>query len=465
LALRALVARYGELQAAGRGTAQRRGQQFNALVADLLRLWGIDAEAGVIGIEGRDEVDVTFTLGDTPYLLEAKWHARPVPADAASKLADHIRQRLRGTRGVVLSMSGYTRNAAPAAERGQQPEVLLLDRSHFEAMLSGLMAPDQLLQAVVRQASRRGGVYVALADVLLPERPPEPPTVRPVTGDNTPWEVVRDTAGGVAADAVLLGDPGWATPSGLGASRDGRLLVTTPDGIVEVDPARGTTGWALPLRGCRATPMTDPDGAIVTVCHSAVVRCRGRTVEIIGGGFTGNSNLLTGPDDTLWVFDNTGSTYAGLLSLTRLGPRLGAQQSHIVEDDPGAWNAGWLDKHRFLLAGGSYHAVVDLDSSGRVDRGTWIDSPQSGPRAVVVRDPTTVVTAAYDQSVRGSVYQTNVTTGSSGRLALLAVNAVHGLAAVGGEAYLLADVSGNDPQSRPVLMRLSGVLLSPTARR
>jgi hypothetical protein len=248
LALRALVARYGELQAAGRGTAQRRGQQFNALVADLLRLWGIDAEAGVIGIEGRDEVDVTFTLGDTPYLLEAKWHARPVPADAASKLADHIRQRLRGTRGVVLSMSGYTRNAAPAAERGQQPEVLLLDRSHFEAMLSGLMAPDQLLQAVVRQASRRGGVYVALADVLLPERPPEPPTVRPVTGDNTPWEVVRDTAGGVAADAVLLGDPGWATPSGLGASRDGRLLVTTPDGIVEVDPARGTTGWALSMQ-------------------------------------------------------------------------------------------------------------------------------------------------------------------------------------------------------------------------
>jgi len=166
LALRALVARYGELQAAGRGTVQRRGQQFNALVADLLRLWGIDAEAGVIGIEGRDEVDVTFTLGDTPYLLEAKWHARPVPADAASKLADHIRQRLRGTRGVVLSMSGYTRNAAPAAERGQQPEVLLLDRSHFEAMLSGLMAPDQLLQAVVRQASRRGGVYVPLADVV-----------------------------------------------------------------------------------------------------------------------------------------------------------------------------------------------------------------------------------------------------------------------------------------------------------
>jgi hypothetical protein len=26
-------------------------------------------------------------------------------------------------------------------------------------------------------------------------------------------------------------------------------------------------------------------------------------------------------------------------------------------------------------------------------------------------------------------------------------------------------VSGNDPQSRPVLVRLSGVLLSPTARR
>jgi hypothetical protein len=153
----------------------------------------------------------------------------------------------------VLSLSGYTRHAAPDAERGQQPEVLLLDRSHVEAMLSGLAPPEHLLTALVRRASHRGDVSVPLADVLLPEHPPNPPAVTPANRRLPPWEVLLDTAGGVTAEAVLLGEPGWPAPTGLGTGRDGRLLVTTPDGVVDIDPTRGTSGWALPIPGCRAT--------------------------------------------------------------------------------------------------------------------------------------------------------------------------------------------------------------------
>jgi hypothetical protein len=113
---RELITRYGQLTNAARGTEARRGQQFNTLVADLLRHWGVEeVEPGVRGVEGRDEIDVTFRIGPTRYLLEAKWLAKPQSGDAVTKLAGRIRQRLRGARGIVLSMSGYTKHAADVA--------------------------------------------------------------------------------------------------------------------------------------------------------------------------------------------------------------------------------------------------------------------------------------------------------------------------------------------------------------
>ena len=61
-----------------------------------------------------------------------------------AKLRGRITQRLAGTRGVLLSMSGYSDEALEGIVRGQQPDMLLLDRTHLEAMLSGLRSPADL---------------------------------------------------------------------------------------------------------------------------------------------------------------------------------------------------------------------------------------------------------------------------------------------------------------------------------
>jgi hypothetical protein len=470
LGLRALIIRYGQLTNATRGTEARRGQQFNPLVADLLRHWGVeDVEPSVRGVEGRDEIDVTFRIGPTRYLLEAKWLAKPQSGDAVTKLAGRIRQRLRGARGIVLSMSGYTKHAADVAQVGQQPEVLLLDRSHFEAMLSGLLPPDDLIKGLVTHTTRRGGVHVPLADLVTARRPDPPPTFTVLSDQTVPEKLIRDTAGGVTAHGVLLGDPGWPQPAGVGAHPDRHtLLVTTPDGIVQVNTRHGTTSWTLPLPGCRGTPVIDPDGGLLTLCNYAVVRWHAGSLDVVGGGFTGNSNLLAGPDGPTWVFDNTGAMYAGLVSLTGLGPHLGDQRHHEIEFGAGVWNATWLDRSRFFLAADGHSGVVDLDVSTRVDRTGWIESPQSGPRPLVTRDAKTVLTAAYDQAVRGSLYQTSVTSGNSARLVHLAINGVNGMTVIGdGDVYLLADVRGNAVAPHPIVIRIVGLgpFASPQVRR
>ena len=102
--------------------------------------------------------------------------------------------------------------------------------------------------------------------------------------------------------------------------------------------------------------------------------------------------------------------------------------------------------------------MVDLDVSNHVERSAWIESPQSGPRPLITRDAKSVLTAAYDQGVRGSVYQTSTTSGRSAQLAHMTINRVRGMT-IGDDhdAYLLADIRGNDPSPHPIVFGIAGM--------
>jgi hypothetical protein len=154
----------------------------------------------------------------------------------------------------------------------------------------------------------------------------------------------------VSPHAILVGDNGREEVSGMAAGCDHRLLVTVPGGVVKVDPDDGSTGWALPLAGCQGTPAVAPDGGILVVCNQAVVRCRNTILEVVAGGFTGNSELLPGPDGRTWVLDNTGARYDGLLTLTQLGARPGEEQHHEIDFPAMSGTRRGLGGRRFFLS-------------------------------------------------------------------------------------------------------------------
>jgi hypothetical protein len=120
LGIRALIAEYGRMRRLDGLT--RRGQLFNDLIGDLLKVWGVErVQTNVVGV---GEIDVAFDLSGTRYLLEAKWEQNAVDYGPISKLSGRMSQRLAGTRGVILSMAGYTADALRDMLRGQQPDIL-----------------------------------------------------------------------------------------------------------------------------------------------------------------------------------------------------------------------------------------------------------------------------------------------------------------------------------------------------
>lgn len=153
---RQLIGEYGQLRRHEGHTPQSRGRRFNEVIAELLQCWGIEATTSV---RTTGEIDVTFALAGLRFVLEAKWEKKKADTGHIAKLQKRVRQRLAGTYGVFLSMSGYSPNALADVAHGERLEVLLLDMGHWEAMLSGLVPPEELLTLVHDHAAFQGEPY------------------------------------------------------------------------------------------------------------------------------------------------------------------------------------------------------------------------------------------------------------------------------------------------------------------
>ena len=459
LRLRGLIDEYGRLHRLDGMTPQVRGQRFNHFVADLLSCWGLDRVQA--NVRGAGEIDVTFAVDSTRFILEAKWEQGPVDFGPIAKLRGRITQRLAGTQGVFLSMAGYTPDALSDMLRGQQPDMLMLDWTHLEAMLSGLLSPNDLFTELVDRAAYRGEVYVALQDLIVPPDEPALPALVLGAEPDHPVPVVTETAPSVRAEVVLHGSqPSETTVDGIAVDPDGRLLLTMPAGIARVDLSTGRLDWAVPIPGCRGHALALADRSILVLQGTAVLRWHEDKVRIVSGGFTGGTSLLPGPRGEAWVFDYKGAAWlkAGLaVTLTRLGAGLGQEERHTIDFRAGIWSAVWLSGQRFYLAGDGHFGVVDLDRTTTVEIDDRLRSPHPDQRGSMRLDDRTVLTA----SRHGTVYRIDVESGHHTRVAELDMLAIGcDLAAGQGSSAYVLEHRGGPRAFIPTVVRLSGSALT-----
>jgi hypothetical protein len=454
LRLRELIDEYGRMRRLEGMTPQQRGQRFNEFIAELLRCWGLDRVDASVRSAG--EIDVTFAVNGTRFILEAKWEQGPVDYGPMAKLRGRITQRLAGTRGVLLSMSGYSAEALEGIVRGQQPDMLLLDRTHLEAMLSGLRSPADLFTELMDRASYRGQVQVPLTDLVVTQDRPALPVLR-LGGPDDSAPVITETVPRVHGDVVLHGtQPQETIADGITVDPDGRLLLTMPQGVVRADPGTGACDWAVPVPGCRGSALPCPDGSILVICGETVLRWEGRECHIVAGGFTGGTSLLRGPDGQAWVFDYKTAQWLQFgmsVTLTCLGTEMGQEQRNGVDFQAGIWNAVWLSGRRFFLAGDGHFGVVDIDKTPTVPIDDRLRSPHPDQRGAIRIDEHTVMTTTR----HGTVYRIDVETGETELIARL------NMLALGcdmtsddhGRAYIL-EHQGSPRAFIPIVVTLSG---------
>lgn len=338
---------------------------------------------------------------------------------------------------------------------------IILDRTHLEAAVAGLVPLAQL----VRDVFRRRQPYVPLADLLAgTEFLAESWRMTPAARLTATLGVEIRMEAGVTAEVLLVGQAQPVPPTGMTWHGPDQVLITCPEGVMEVDIVRGHTRWVLALPGCEGAPLVAPDGAMLALCGSVLVRWHQGRLRVVAGGFEPGAALVPGPEREPWVLSGSGVTFGtgkGTLALTRIGDAVGDQLRYPITFEAAVRSAAWLGGRRFFLAAGGHSAVIDLTRT--TDAGTreeWIPTAGHDPAHLLATGTGSVVSASPDGSGnRITVHRTDLATRTGEPLAEVRLGRVFGLTQdpASGAAYLLASLPGNDHERvRPVLMRLTG---------
>lgn len=440
--LRELLSEYRILRELNGHTPQSRGQRFNGFLAEVLRCWGISATENLMG---SGEVDVAFSIGGTRFILEAKWEGVKTDTGQISKLQKRVRQRLGGTIGVFLSMAGFSDRAIAELKEGERLEVLLLDRVHFEGMLSGVVPPDELFTTLVDRASFLGEPYVSLWQLISSVAALE--EIRFGLPSEI-GELVRYAAGDLRAEAALSNLP--FGQHGVAELEPARILVTLVHGVVEADLAARTTRLRIPIPGCSRNPLPREGGEIYFVRKYGVALFGNEGISIVAGAFPGPVSLTPGADSDVWAFSNSSSSTdrsgsGGLL--VRLGPKVGDEVPvEIPYQQWGGMNAAWLEGDRFLVTGSAGIKMLDLG-------GEVVDIPSSisNPMGLARLDESSFLIAGGDVEIA----RLDVRSGTITKLAELNLHGSIAELAPGTDQFLLfSHYTGTSATSVGIVVRL-----------
>jgi hypothetical protein len=103
-----------------------------------------------------EQIDGTFILDHETYLLEAKWEAKPVCEAPLLTFRGKIEGKSLFTRGLFLSINGFTTDAQTAITKGKQPTFILADGGDLSPVFEQSIRFDDLLRHKVRNLAETG---------------------------------------------------------------------------------------------------------------------------------------------------------------------------------------------------------------------------------------------------------------------------------------------------------------------
>ncbi|UMY61656.1 restriction endonuclease [Pseudomonas sp. LS.1a] len=144
---------------------RKRGFDFERVLKRLLDADGLEPRSSYKA--KGEQIDGSFYLDGTFILLEAKWHADPIPASTLYQFKGKVDGKLVGTLGVFISMSGYSEDAVDALTAGKSLNLILFNKEDIDAAIAGKQGFKTILKAKLRKAAEEGLVYYPTAIELV----------------------------------------------------------------------------------------------------------------------------------------------------------------------------------------------------------------------------------------------------------------------------------------------------------
>lgn len=138
---------------------QQAGLELEKLLNELFNLYELNARSP-FRVTG-EQIDGSFELDNEIYLVEAKWESKKISEAPLLVFRGKVEGKSSVTRGVFISLSGYTDPALTAITQGKQPNFFLMDGYDLSVVLEGQIHLDALLRSKLRLLAERGKVFVS----------------------------------------------------------------------------------------------------------------------------------------------------------------------------------------------------------------------------------------------------------------------------------------------------------------
>ena len=140
------------------GDRQQAGLALEKVLNETFNLFGLEPRSAfrVVG----EQIDGSVLLDYETYLLEAKWTQHRTREDEMLVLRGKIEGKSAFTRGMFLSINGFSDDAIEAITKGKVPTFFLIDGFDLKTVLEGTIALPELLRYKIRRLAEEGSVFV-----------------------------------------------------------------------------------------------------------------------------------------------------------------------------------------------------------------------------------------------------------------------------------------------------------------
>jgi len=149
-----------------------------------------------------EEIDGSFAIGESFYLLEAKWHSSPIPASSLYSFKGKVDGKLTGTVGVFFSMSDYSKESIDALLYGKELNLILFGRDDIILIEEGKIKLREAMRVKRRYASNYGQPFYPLNTYLSKVKTTSQDT--PTRNHGASWNILVEGEGDVGAIKILL---------------------------------------------------------------------------------------------------------------------------------------------------------------------------------------------------------------------------------------------------------------------
>jgi hypothetical protein len=148
------------LDATNGAEQQRRGYDFERLLADLFRVYGLECRPSY-RVKG-EQIDGAFHFRGFTYLVETRWRANAPDFGQLVDFKAKVDGKMDSTRGIFVSMAGFDQAVVDhvvRVARGTKNNIILFDGRDISLLFEGSLGLVDALTAKVDAAEQEGNMW------------------------------------------------------------------------------------------------------------------------------------------------------------------------------------------------------------------------------------------------------------------------------------------------------------------